>query len=153
MILNYCPFGPYHTGYSLKETPKWKVKATQTCPTLCEPWIVWPARFLCPRNSPGKNTGVGSHSLQQGIFLTQGSNLSLLHCRQILYYLNHQGDRKIVVITIYLGVGHWVDAIRWWLLSLFIESYSHFRHKKYKLWNKSDKFVSWYHHCIWPWKR
>ena len=27
-----------------------------------------PARFLCPRNSPGKNTGVGSHSLLQGSF-------------------------------------------------------------------------------------
>ena len=32
-------------------------------------------------NSPGKNTGVGSHSLLQGIFATQGSNLVLLHCR------------------------------------------------------------------------
>ena len=35
-------------------------------------------------DSPGKNTGVGGHSLLQGIFLTQGSNLGLLHCRQIL---------------------------------------------------------------------
>ena len=34
-----------------------------------------PARLLCPRNSPGKNTGVGYHSLLQGIFPTQGSNL------------------------------------------------------------------------------
>ena len=32
-----------------------------------------------------------SHFLLQGIFLTQGSNLSLLHCRQILYHLSHQG--------------------------------------------------------------
>ena len=29
--------------------------------------------FLCPWNSPGKNPGVGSHSLLQGIFSTQGS--------------------------------------------------------------------------------
>ena len=43
-----------------------------------------PTRLLCPWNSPGKNTGVGSHSLLQGIFLTQGSNLDLPHCRQIL---------------------------------------------------------------------
>ena len=35
------------------------------------------ARLLCPWNSPGKNTGVGRHSLLQGIFLTQGSNLGL----------------------------------------------------------------------------
>ena len=40
--------------------------------------------------SPGKNTGVGSHSLLQVVFLTQGLNLGLLHCRQILYSLSHQ---------------------------------------------------------------
>ena len=42
-------------------------------------------RLLCPQNSPGQNTGVGSHSLLQGNLETQGSNLSLLHCRWILY--------------------------------------------------------------------
>ena len=51
-----------------------------------------PTRLLCLWNSPGKNTGVGSHSLLQGIFLTQGSNLGLLHYRQILYHLSHQGS-------------------------------------------------------------
>ena len=34
---------------------------------------------------PGKNTGVGCHFLLQGIFLTQGWNPYLLHCRQIYY--------------------------------------------------------------------
>ena len=43
-------------------------------------------------NSPGKNTGVGSYSHLQGIFPTQGSNLGLLSCRQILYHLSHQGS-------------------------------------------------------------
>ena len=43
-------------------------------------------------NSPGKNTVVDRHSLLQGIFPTQGSNPGLLHCRQILYYLSHQGS-------------------------------------------------------------
>ena len=52
----------------------------------------WPARLLCPWNSPGKDTGVHCHFLLQGIFLTQGSNLDLLHCRQILSYLSHQGS-------------------------------------------------------------
>ena len=54
-----------------------------------------PARFLCPWDFPGKNTGVGCHSLLQGIFLTQGLKLcllQLLHCRQILYRLSHQGS-------------------------------------------------------------
>ena len=41
--------------------------------------------------SPGKNTGVGCHSLLQGIFPTQGSNLGFLHFRWILYRLSHQG--------------------------------------------------------------
>ena len=41
--------------------------------------------FLCPWDFPGKNTGAGSHSLLQGIFLTQGLIPDLLHCRQILY--------------------------------------------------------------------
>ena len=49
-------------------------------------------RVLCPWDSPGQNTAVGCHSLLQGIFLTQGSNLGLLHCRQILYPLSHQGS-------------------------------------------------------------
>jgi len=39
----------------------------------------WPARLLCPWNSPGKNAGFGCHDLFQGIFLTQGSNSCLLH--------------------------------------------------------------------------
>ena len=51
-----------------------------------------PLGFLCPWNSPGKNTGVGCHSLLQGIFPTQGLNLGLLHCRQILYHLSHLGS-------------------------------------------------------------
>ena len=38
------------------------------------------------------DTGVGSHSLLQGFFPTQGSNPGLLHCRQILYQPSHQGS-------------------------------------------------------------
>ena len=51
-----------------------------------------PTRLLCPWDSPGKNTGVGCHSLLQGIFPTQGSNPGLLRCRQTLYCLSHQGS-------------------------------------------------------------
>ena len=42
-------------------------------------------------DSPGKNTGVGSHFLLQGIFPTQISNPCRPHCRQILYHLSYQG--------------------------------------------------------------
>ena len=55
------------------------------------PHELQPTRLFCPWNSPGKNTGVGCHSLLQGVFLTQGSNLGLLHCRQTLY---HWATRK-----------------------------------------------------------
>ena len=52
----------------------------QSCPTLCDHMDYSPpTRFLCACNFPGKNTGVGCHFLLQGIFPTQGSNLSLLH--------------------------------------------------------------------------
>ena len=56
------------------------------------PHGVQPTRLLCPWNSPGKNTGVGSHSLLQGIFPTQELNLGLLHCRQSLHCLSHLGS-------------------------------------------------------------
>ena len=45
-----------------------------------------------PWNPPGQNTGVGSLSLLQGIFPTQGSYPGLPHCRQILYQLSHKGS-------------------------------------------------------------
>ena len=51
------------------------------------PWI------YSPWTSPGQNTAVGSLSLR-GIFPAQGSNPGLLHCRQILYQLSHQGSPK-----------------------------------------------------------
>ena len=44
-----------------------------------------------PWNSPDKNAGVGRLCLLQGIFPSQGSNLDLLHCKQILYHVRHQG--------------------------------------------------------------
>ena len=53
-----------------------------------------PTRLLCPWNSSDKNTGVGSHSLLQGIFWTQEWNSGLLHCRQILYHLSHRGSHQ-----------------------------------------------------------
>jgi len=63
-----------------------------------------PARLFCPRDSPGKNIGVNSHSLLQGIFLMQGltwSRLDLLlpHYMHILYHLSHQGSPVTQVAT------------------------------------------------------
>ena len=44
-------------------------------PDSLQPHGLAPTRLLCPWDSPGKNTGVGCHSLLQQICLTQGSNL------------------------------------------------------------------------------
>ena len=63
------------------------------------PHRLQPTRLLCPWNSPSKNTEVSSHCLQN-IFVTQGLNLGLLRCRQILYCLSLQGSPKEVNTTI-----------------------------------------------------
>ena len=47
-------------------------------------------------DSPGQNFGVGSLSLLQGIFLTQGLNPGIPHCRRILYQLTHKGSLRIL---------------------------------------------------------
>ena len=58
---------------------KWNLIA-QSCPILCDSHGWYPFRLLCPWDSPGKNIGVVSHSLFQGIFPTQGSNPGSLAC-------------------------------------------------------------------------
>ena len=52
--------------------------------SLATPWTVAHQWLLCSCDSPGKNTGVGCHVPLQGIFLTQGSNPGLQHCRHSL---------------------------------------------------------------------
>ena len=65
-----------------------EVKVTQSPLTLCDPWTPW--------NSPGKNTGVGSLSLLQGVFPTQELNPGLPYCRQIFRQLSHKGSPRIL---------------------------------------------------------
>ena len=55
------------------------------------PWTVAHQAHLSMEFS-GKNTVVGCHLFLHRIFPTQGSNLGLLHYRQILYHLSHQGS-------------------------------------------------------------
>ena len=55
-----------------------------------------PHGLYSPWNSPGQNTGIGSLSLLQGIFLTQQLNPGLPHCRWILYQLSHKGSPRIL---------------------------------------------------------
>ena len=65
---------------------------------------LWPhglqsTRLIGPWDSPGKNTGMGCHFLLQRIFPTEGSNLGIPHCKQILYLLSHQGSPSIPQFT------------------------------------------------------
>ena len=59
------------------------MKVVQSCLTLRDPLDCSPSGFSVHGDSLGKNTGVGSHALLQGIFPTQGSNPGLPHCRQV----------------------------------------------------------------------
>ena len=72
-----------------------------------------PTRLLCPWNFPGKYTGVGSYSLLQGIFPTQGWNPGLLPCRQILYHLSHQGSPFHCIDTDFV-----YPLVSWWTFGL-----------------------------------
>ena len=90
-MTSFCGFTPHGSP-----TRKVSVLVASHVQRLATPWTVpppaTPRRLLCPWNSPGKDTGVGRHSLHWRIFLAQGSNPGLLHCRRILYRLSHQGS-------------------------------------------------------------
>ena len=73
------------------EEAKVKVKSLRPVWLFSTPCIV-AHQLLCPWAFPGKNIGVGCQFLLQEISLTQGLNPGLLHCRQTLYHLSHQGN-------------------------------------------------------------
>ena len=73
------------------------------CSDLCESEScsvvsdsLWPHGLYSPWNCPNQNTGVGSHSLLQGIFPIQGLNPCFLHCSWKLYQLSHKGSPRIL---------------------------------------------------------
>ena len=72
-----------------------------------------------PGNSPGQNTGVGSLSLFQGIFPTQGLNPGLPHCRWIVYQLSHKGSTSVLLEATKYPFYMWGSSLRprppWWL--------------------------------------
>ena len=104
-----------------------------------------PHRLYSLWNSPGQNTGVGSLSLLQGIFLTQGSNPGLLHCRRILYQLSHKGSPRIL---------EWGSLSLLWGIFLTQESNRgllHCRQFLYQLNSRRspDRWESWGPNCGW----
>ena len=69
------------------------VLITQSCPTLVTPWTVG---HQAPLSMGFSRQAMGCHSPLQGIFLTRGWNVGLLHYRQILYHPSHQGSPSIL---------------------------------------------------------
>ena len=81
-----------------------------------------PTSFLCPWNSPGKNTAVGSHSLFQGIFPTLGANPDLPHYRQILYHLRHREAHHLFnIMLLYLAALNISESCGIWTEKLLEE--------------------------------
>ena len=80
-----------NTTLSINSTPS--EGESQSCSVMSDP--LWHHGLHSPWNSPGQNTGVGSLSLLQAIFPTQGLNPGLLHCRWILYQLSHKGSNTL----------------------------------------------------------
>ena len=93
-----------------------QVLVNQSCLTLCDPMDCTPPDssvhgILQARILEWVATNMASGNLLKGIFLTQGLNLDLLPCRQILYHLSHLGSQTLlepesnnlpVVVTVYL---------------------------------------------------
>ena len=88
-----------------------------------------PGRLLCLWDFPGKNTGLSCHFLFQGIFLTQGLNPCLLHCRWIFY---HWATREALLSTQF---GLFKTMVQW-LIYIICRISLH----------AQDQFC----HCRWP---
>ena len=87
----------------------WKRKSneSESCSVMSD--SLWPHGLYSPGNSPGQNTGLGSLSLLQGIFPTQGSNPGLPHFRWVLYRLSHMGSPRILKWVAVPSWGHLPD--------------------------------------------
>ena len=85
----------------------WKLKSLVMSDSL------WPHGLYSPWNSPGQYTGVGSLSLLQGFFPTQGLNSGLPHVRRILYQLSHQESPRILEWVAY-PFSKWSSQPRSW---------------------------------------
>ena len=97
---------------------KVKVLVAQSCPTLCNP--------MNPSGSSAHGTLQArilewvAISFSKGIFPTQGSNLGLLHCRQILYHLSHKGNQlsprqgRYTSKFLHKWKNFIPDTIHWW---------------------------------------
>ena len=100
-VLSYCSYRIFRVRFlsasvdHFFSSDSWKWSESESCSVVSD--SLQPHGLYSPWNSPGQNIGVGSLSLLQGIFPTQGSNPALLHCRQILYQLSYEGYLTVFV--------------------------------------------------------
>ena len=71
-VLRLCNPPPINTvvvaHLDVGSDPRWmRCSVVKSCLTLSQPRRLYPARFLCPWDSPDNNTGVGCHFLLQGL--------------------------------------------------------------------------------------
>ena len=112
----------------------WEPASSFLAPTVCSRKVKSESRSvvsdslqLCgvysPWNSPDQNTGVGSLSLLQGIFLTHKSNWGLLHYRRILYQLSY-GEGGGYVKCLAHTVSFETHTVFWprWILPSFVQN-------------------------------
>ena len=83
---------------------------SKSCLTLLRTHGLQPSRLLCPWDFPGKNTGVGCHCLLQGIFLTQGLNLCLLHWQADSLPMSHQWSPNHIITEVFIWI-KWFNTI------------------------------------------
>ena len=99
----------------------------QSCPTLCGP-VDYSSKVSSVHEilQARKNTGVGSHSLLQGILLTQASNPALLRYRQILYHLSHR-EGLFLSLNVFIVVKSHILFLKiffmWTIFKVLIEFY------------------------------
>ena len=91
-LAGYSPWGC--TESDMTEWQCWLKSESESHSVVSD--SLWSHGLYHPWNSSGQNTGVGSLSLLQGIFQTQGSCPGLPHCRQILSQLSHKRSPRIL---------------------------------------------------------
>ena len=134
-----------------------KVKSSSRVRLFATPWTV-AYQAPGPWDFTGKSTGVGCHFLLQGIFPTQGSKPGLLHCRQTLYRLSHQGSpinawdapkSQECHSLISLLMNHWntlssVFQILYWIFQILLSFFTEVRLFQFC----RETFVSRLFHCL-----
>ena len=116
--------------FVIRRFRKWKLLSRVRL--FVTPWTI--------QNSAGQNTGVGSLSLLQGVFPTQGLNTGLRHCRRILYQLSHQGSPE--KIQNYEQLNHLEDSCT------NTETANKENQCPYYVWGN---YLSPWRQAMWPW--